>query len=184
MITGLISTNEQTFKLAEANWTDIALPFEEELEDCVMDIFRECKISGDEVLEGNAIIHKKVKKGYVILTDSRDTLFLPKISYKGKEDEIGTRIRYGKVITTKKGTLCVDAMECVSFRELKYRMFTSIEEGKMVLAATAAWGIYQNAPEPFQSKMKECMHSLRNVHRRHRDSVTKLKTNDIEQSVA
>lgn len=62
MKTELISTNEQMFILAEANWEDIALPFEEELEDCVMDIFRECKISGDEVLEGNAIIHKKVKK--------------------------------------------------------------------------------------------------------------------------
>lgn len=63
-------------------------------------------------------------------------------------------------------------------------MFTSIEEGKMALAATAAWGIYQNALEPFQSKMKECVHSLRNTYRHYRDAAMELKTSNIGQPVA
>lgn len=184
MITDLISSKEYSFIVAKANWTDIAFPFEEELEDCVMDIFRECKISGNEVLEGNAIIHKKVKKGYIILTDSGDTMFLPKMNYKGKCNNRGTRIRYGKVTTKGSHSICVDAMECVSFQELKYRMFTTIEDCNMTIAATSAWGIYQGAPEPLHSRMKECMHSLRNAYKSHRDAITKLKTNNIEQYVA
>lgn len=151
-------------------WMDIALPFEEELEDCVVSIYKERNISGDEVMEGNASIvgYARGGHGYVIKTDEGDRMFLPSISYKGCSDEIGTRIRIGKIMRKEGKSTCLDAMECVDFNELKYRMFSNIEDGRMTLAATSAWAIYEGASESLRTRMRNAVHSLRDAFKAYR----------------
>ena len=148
------------------NWIDIALPYEEELEECVSSIIEQCKLTGDEVMEGNGELHKYTRNGYIILADSGETMYLPEECYKGKNDDLGTRVCYGKTRKNGERTVCYDAMECVSVSELKYRMFSSIEDCDMSMAATTAWAIYKEAPEPLRENMRTLVHSLRNEFKR------------------
>lgn len=165
--TATISFNSADMATRE-NWIDIALPYEDQLEECVSSIIEQCKLTGDEVMEGNGQIHKHTRNGYIILADSGETMYLPMECYKGENDEIGTRVCYGKTRSNGEKTMCVDAMECVSVSELKYRMFSSIEDCDMTMAATAAWAIYDKAPEPLRENMRAKFHSLRNEYKRFR----------------
>lgn len=153
---------------SKEEWLSIALPYEEQLEECVSSIIEQCKLTGDEVMSGNGELYKYTRSGYVILADSGETMYLPMQCYKGENDEIGTRVCYGKTRSNGEKTMCVDAMECVSVSELKYRMFSSIEDCDMTMAATAAWAIYDKAPEPLRENMRAKFHSLRNEYKRFR----------------
>lgn len=162
----IVDVKEKNKAEREGDWIDLALPYEEQLEECVSSIIEQCKLTGDEVMAGNGEIHKYKRNGYIILADTGETMYLPEKCYKGENDEIGTRVCYGKTISNGDGTMCLDAMECVSVSELKYRMFSSIEDCDMIMAATAAWAIYNEAPEPLRENMRSLVHSLRDEYRR------------------
>ena len=163
-----ISNEAESLERSAENWITIALPYEEKLEDCVSSIVEQCGLTGDEVMPGNGILHKYARNGYVVLSDSGKTMFLPVNCYKGVCDDLGTRVSIGKTRTNIEGTICLDAMECVSVNELKYRLFSSIEDSNMVMAATAAWGIYNNAPDILRKRMQSLIHSLRDEFKRFR----------------
>lgn len=163
-----ISTNKADMATRE-NWIDIALPYEDQLEECVNTIIEQRKLTGDEVMAGNGEIYRRTRSGYIILADSGETMYLPVKCYKGENDDLGTRVCYGKTIIKGERTMCVDAMECVSVSELKFRMFSSIENCDMTMAATAAWAIYNDAPEPLRENMRVMVHSLRDEYKRFRN---------------
>lgn len=146
---------------------DAIASVEDELDDILEQIFEEYDGDLDFVMEGNAQILHATKHGYVILTDEGQQMFLHETGYKGTSVESGTRILCGKYILNKSGNLsCNDAQECLSMNDLKYLMFSSIEEWDMVTAASAAWAIYRNASPMNQEKMKFCIHKLRNYVKR------------------
>lgn len=148
---------------------DVIASIEDELDDIVEQIFKEYDGDMDLAMEGNAQILHTTKRGYMIMTDEGELMSLPEKSYKGSSTERGTRILCGKYDLAKSGRLiCIDAQECLNMNELKYSMFSSIEDWDMVTAASAAWAIYRNASPLNQEKMKYCIHKLRNYIKRAR----------------
>lgn len=159
-----INTFKQRVKDIFANeepYEAIAL-VEDELDDIVCNIFKESTEDLDKAMEGNATILYKKNGGIVILTDEGEKLFMYDYAYKGSNKEKGTRIQCGKFKMTKRGRICIDAQECLSMNELKYKMFMCIDEQDMIKASSAAWAIYKNASTENRDKMKYCIHSLRN----------------------
>lgn len=147
-------------------WCEIALPYEDELEDCFNSIKEQCKLTGDEIMNGDGVLVRHTKGGYIIRTDAGEYFILPRECYKGVNDKCGTRIKVGKTRDVGKRKICVDAMECVCISELKYRMFSAIEKGDMVIAATSARAIYKDAPEPLMHKMRRAIRTLRSQYKR------------------
>lgn len=146
---------------------DAIASVEDELDDIVEQIFNEYDGGLNVAMEGNAQILHATKHGYMILTDEGEQMFLSDTGYKGSSVESGTRILCGRYIQNKAGRLsCNDAQECLSMNDLKYLMFSSIEDWDMVTAASAAWAIYRNASPLNQEKMKYCIHKLRNYIKR------------------
>ena len=166
----------QSLKIKEnlivtSSWSDILLPYEDQLEDIICDIFNLYQKEGLDTMFSNGTIKKCTKYGYVILCDNKTEIFLPKENYKGWQDSIGTNVLTNMELTyeNRNGRITyLDSMECVSYDELKYRMFVSLEEEDMVYAATCAWAIYDNAPVELRNQMKECIHQLRNLHRKYK----------------
>ena len=141
---------------------------EDELDDLVCNIFKESKEDLDKAMEGNAMILYKKNGGIVILTDEGEKVFMYDYAYKGSSKEKGTRIQCGKFKMTKRGRICIDAQECLSLNELKYKMFMYIDEQDMIKASSAAWAIYKDASPENRDRMKFCIHSLRNYMKRTR----------------
>ena len=156
--------------IATSSWLDLLLPYEDQLEDITNDIFKFYQKEGCNTMSSNGIIKKCTKHGYVILCDNNTEIFLLKDNYKGWQDSIGTSVltNMGLTYENKNGRVTyLDSMECVSYDELKYRMFVSLEEEDMVYAATCAWAIYDKAPVELRNQMRECIHLLRNLHRKY-----------------
>lgn len=139
---------------------------EDELDDIVCNIFKESKVDLDKAMEGNAKILYAKNGGIVILTDEGEKLFMYEYAYKGSNKEKGTRIQCGKYRMTKRGRIYIDAQECLSLNELKYKMFMYIDEQNMIKASSAAWAINKDASLENRDKMKFCIHSLRNYMKR------------------
>lgn len=155
--------NKTKINLGQDSWDSFVLDYEDRLEDMVCAIAEFKAMKGEsESMKGNGVILKEVASGCIILSDDGDKMFLPYNNYKGRKHNSGTRIQYGKTMKRGGKTICLDAMECVDFSELKYRLFTSIEDGDMVIAATSAWAIYDGAPTELREQMKACVHSMRN----------------------
>lgn len=155
--------SETRSNIGQDSWNSIVLDYEDRLEDMVSAIADYRATKGESAsMKGNAVILKEVSGGCVILSDDGDKMYLPYNNYKGRNHSSGTRIQYGKTMKRGGKTICLDAMECVDFSELKYRLFTSIEDGDMVIAATSAWAIYDGAPTELREQMKACVHSMRN----------------------
>lgn len=151
-------------------WSDILLPYEDQLEDIICDIFKFYQKEGMNTMLSNGTIKKCTKYGYVILCDNNKEIFLLKENYKGWKASIGTSVLTNMELTyeNKNGRVTyLDSMECVSYDELKYRMFVSLEEEDMIYAATCAWAIYDKAPIELRNQMRECIHQLRNLHRKY-----------------
>lgn len=148
---------------------DAIASVEDELDDIVEQIFNEYDGGLNVAMEGNAQILHATKYGYMIKTDEGELMALPEKSYKGSSTERGTRVLCGRFYQNKLGKqTCIDAQECLSMNDLKYLMFSSIEDWDMVTAASAAWAIYRNASPLNQEKMKYCIHKLRNYIKRAR----------------
>lgn len=152
--------------LAEEEPDEAIAHVEDELDDILGQIFLESSKKDGSVMEGNAQILYPTKHGFIIRTDAGEEMFMPKKSYKGSTVKEGTRILCGMFSTNDKGPTCIDAQECLSLKELKYRMFSYIDERDMVKAASAAWALYKDASEQNQAKMKLCIHILRNYVRK------------------
>lgn len=152
--------------LAEEEPDEAIAHVEDELDDILSQIFLESSKTEDSVMEGNAQILYPTKYGFLIRTDAGEEMFMPKKSYKGSTVKEGTRILCGMFSTNDKGRTCIDAQECLSMKELKYRLFSYIDERDMVKAASAAWALYKDASEQNQAKMKLCIHILRNYVRK------------------
>lgn len=152
--------------LAEEEPNEAIAHVEDELDDILKVILDESSKDSDSVMEGNAQILYPTKSGYIIQLDDGNEMLMPKNSYKGSSVKKGTRILCGKFSTNDMGRICLDAQECLSMKELKYRMFSYIDERDMVKAASAAWALYKDASEDNQAKMKLCIHSLRDYVRK------------------
>lgn len=141
---------------------DAIANIEDELEDILEQLFDELSTPKDTPIPGNAQILHSAKGGYIIQTDEGQQYFMHKTAYKGENTQLGTKIICGKFRTANRGEVCVDAQECISLNELRYSLFSYIEDGDIVKAASAAWAIYKDASPLNQEKMKFCIHALRN----------------------
>lgn len=56
-------------------WCEIALPYEDELEDCFNSIKEQCKLTGDEIMNGDGVLVRHTKGGYIIRTMRVSILF-------------------------------------------------------------------------------------------------------------
>lgn len=162
----ITSINDELKAALVGKWVDIALPYEEELVDCFYTIIEQRKLTGDEVLNGDGVLVKHTRGGYIIRTDADEQFFLPRECYKGVNDKCGTRMVVKKIKDADKGKICAAALECVCFSELHKRMISSIRIGDMGTATVVAWGIYKDAPEPLIHKMKRIIKALRSLHKR------------------
>lgn len=162
----ITSINDEHKAALLGKWVDIALPYEEELVDCFYTIIEQRKLTGDEVLNGDGVLVKHTRGGYIIRTDADEHFFLPRECYKGVNDKCGTRIIVRRIKDADKGKICAAALECVCFSEFQKRMISSIRIGDMGTATVVAWGIYKDAPEPLMHKMKRIIKSLRSLHKR------------------
>jgi hypothetical protein len=149
------------------DFRDRIIEFEEHLDIIIEKIYGECYKNPDELMKGNGVLKHQTPNGFIIQNDKGESMFLPFKAYKGKQGRCGTRIQIGLTKQTERGIVCIDAMECVSYKELKYQLFSYIEGCDMTLAATTAWAIYDNAPENLRIQMKSLIHQMRNYVRKY-----------------
>lgn len=164
----VIKQLEQTMKsfLEIEDLNESIAHMEEELDDILDSIFRESEVDPNTVMAGDAKILHSIKGGFIIQMDNGKKLFMFKNAYKGSSVEKGTRIQCGRFLENKKGCVCIDAQECLSMNELKYQLFSFIDNHEMAKAASAAWALYKDASDINKEKMKICIHMLRNYIRK------------------
>ena len=157
--------------IVDYDWQQIVLPYEELLEDLISAIKVNVQVEEKMYMRGNGYIYKVFKRGCLVQCDGGEKIFIPHRNYKGWCNTEGTRVQTNMDLKEKdfKNRDCyLDSMECVSFDELKYRMFVSLEEGDMPYAATCVWAIYDCAADEYKEKMRECIHEVRNLYRKYR----------------
>ena len=134
---------------------------EDELDEIVARIYNKGNLETKQVMAGNATLIKRIKSGYLAETDDKERFFIPFNSYKGESEEPGTRLICAKIKERKGRKTSWDAMECINYEELRYRLFSYIEDHDMVRASSVAWAIYKDATEDDRKAMKLCIHTLR-----------------------
>jgi hypothetical protein len=141
---------------------EVITQIEDELEDIVTRIYDREKYDSQKSMDANATLIRKLEYGYLAKTDDGETVYIPNYCYKGESEERGTRLQCGQFRERNGKMVSRDAMESLDYGELRYRLFSYIEEHNMVRAATIAWAIYKDAQEDDREEMKFCIHTLRN----------------------
>lgn len=150
--------------LATGDPTETITLIEDELEeifDCIVE-----EIGDDYFMCGNGVISGFTKRGYIITSDSGQRILASFAAFKGDRVSKGDRVQYNAAYLYEDRNICLDFMKCMTLEDLKYHMFSCIENRDMVRASSFAWAIYDGASETFKNAMKLCIHTLRNYMKR------------------
>lgn len=150
--------------LSTGDPTETITLIEDELEEIFESIAGE--IGGDYFMSGNGFISGFTKRGYIITSDSGQKILASFAAFKGDKVSKGDRVQYNASYLYGDKNICLDFMKCMTLEDLKYHMFSCIENHDMVRASSFAWAIYDEASEGNKAAMKLCIHTLRNYMRR------------------
>lgn len=145
--------------LATEDPTETITMIEDELEEifeCIVD-----EIGDNYFMSGNGVISGFTKRGYIITSDSGQRILASFAAFKGDRVSKGDRVQYNATYLYEDRNICLDFMKCMALEDLKYHMFSCIENRDMVRASSFAWAIYDGASESNKTAMKLCIHTLR-----------------------
>lgn len=151
------------YLMAEEPFETISL-IEDEIEDVVEKIINE--IGSNYFMHGNGVVSGYTRKGYIITSDNGTRILATFSAFKGENISKGDRVQYNTSQVNENKCICLDFMKCQTLADLKYHMFSCIENFDMVKASSYAWAIYDMASESHKKAMKLCIHTLRNYMRK------------------
>ena len=111
--------------LATGDPTETITLIEDELEeifDCIVE-----EIGDDYFMCGNGVISGFTKRGYIITSDSGQRMLASFAAFKGDKVSKGDRVQYNAAYLYEDRNICLDFMKCMTLEDLKYHMFSCIE---------------------------------------------------------
>lgn len=135
---------------------------EEELDDILDTGLNEGRASEDDMIRGNATIIGKAKYWRLLIrTDKGEELEVVGKCYKGTNKKPGTRVFRGETRMIRDKEVCIFAMECTTLRELRYQLFSLIDERKLAYAVTVARAISYQLPKREKAMLNVTIDLLR-----------------------